>query len=494
MAKTVSAPMEALLAAELPEGEGWQYEPKWDGFRCLARRDGDEITLTSKSGKPLARYFPEVVEMLRGTKERRFLLDGELIIPLGDILSFDALQLRLHPAESRIRKLSKETPAELMAFDLLELGGDSFAERPLGKRRKALEKFFEKNEVPGRRARDDQSEAAAHGRLRGRWLPLRRKETRSRFAPARPLRRRGTPRPCRLHFGHSLQGAARADQEARSANPAAGLHRQRARRAQPLEHRAHRPVGAAEARARRRGPLRPGDGPALPPRHRLPPLAAGQGPEAVHFRPARARASPLGTRGAIRGMTLLFDAPVIPGLKYADDVIDDREEAGLIEQLGELDLAPFRFHGWLGNRRTKSFGWRYDFDDASFSRTEPIPDWLDPVRRKAARFAGIGADDFVHVLLARYDPGAGIGWHRDRDVFDRVVGISLNTRATLRFRQRTGSGFRRASIDVAPHSAYLLSGEARYDWEHRIQPGDELRFSITFRTLSDKGRHIAAQS
>jgi alkylated DNA repair protein (DNA oxidative demethylase) len=193
-------------------------------------------------------------------------------------------------------------------------------------------------------------------------------------------------------------------------------------------------------------------------------------------------------------MTLLFDAPVIPGLKYADDVIDGREEAGLIEQLGELDLAPFRFHGWLGNRRTKSFGWRYDFDDASFSRTEPIPDWLDPVRRKAARFAGIGADDFVHVLLARYDPGAGIGWHRDRDVFDRVVGISLNTRATLRFRQRTGSGFRRASIDVAPHSAYLLSGEARYDWEHRIQPGDELRFSITFRTLSDKGRHIAAQS
>jgi ATP-dependent DNA ligase len=149
MAKTITAPMEALLAAELPDDEGWQFEPKWDGFRCLARRDGDEITLTSKSGKPLARYFPEVVEMLRGTKERRFLLDGELIIPLGDILSFDALQLRLHPAESRIRKLSKETPAELMAFDLLELGGDSFAERPLGKRRKALEKFFEKNEVPG---------------------------------------------------------------------------------------------------------------------------------------------------------------------------------------------------------------------------------------------------------------------------------------------------------------------------------------------------------
>src|SRR3954454_2620262 len=87
---TVSAPTEALLAAELPEGEGWQFEPKWDGFRCLARRDGDDVTLTSKSGKPLARYFPEVVEMLSRVKARQFLLDGELIIPVGDALSFDA--------------------------------------------------------------------------------------------------------------------------------------------------------------------------------------------------------------------------------------------------------------------------------------------------------------------------------------------------------------------------------------------------------------------
>ena len=143
------APMEALLAAELPQGEGWQYEPKWDGFRCLARRDGDEVTLTSKSGKPLSRYFPEVVEMLRGTKAKRFLLDGELIIPVGDALSFDALQLRLHPAESRIRKLSKETPAELMAFDLLGLEGKSLLSRPLAERRSALERFMKNNELPG---------------------------------------------------------------------------------------------------------------------------------------------------------------------------------------------------------------------------------------------------------------------------------------------------------------------------------------------------------
>ena len=135
------APMEALLAAELPEGGGWQYEPKWDGFRCLAERDGDAVTLTSKSGKPLARYFPEVVELLRTLSERRFLIDGELIIPLGDVLSFAALQLRLHPAESRIRRLAGETPAQLMLFDLLSLGGRQFADRPLSERRAALERF-----------------------------------------------------------------------------------------------------------------------------------------------------------------------------------------------------------------------------------------------------------------------------------------------------------------------------------------------------------------
>src|SRR4051812_11964130 len=143
------APMEALLTSELPEGTGWQFEPKWDGFRCLASRDGDEVTLTSKSGKPLARYFPEVAEMLGKLKAKRFLLDGELIIPAGDALSFEALQLRLHPAESRVRKLAKETPAELMMFDLLELDGKSLTAQPLAERREALERFFAANHLPG---------------------------------------------------------------------------------------------------------------------------------------------------------------------------------------------------------------------------------------------------------------------------------------------------------------------------------------------------------
>jgi ATP-dependent DNA ligase len=133
--------MEALLAAELPAGKGWQYEPKWDGFRCLAKRDADDIQLISKSGKPLGRYFPDIVEALSALKQGRFLLDGELIIPVGDALSFDALQLRLHPAESRVRKLAEESPAELMLFDLLSLGGADYSEKPLSQRRAALEKF-----------------------------------------------------------------------------------------------------------------------------------------------------------------------------------------------------------------------------------------------------------------------------------------------------------------------------------------------------------------
>ena len=193
-------------------------------------------------------------------------------------------------------------------------------------------------------------------------------------------------------------------------------------------------------------------------------------------------------------MSLLFDTPLIAGLRYEEALIGEADERALIDKLTAADLSPFRFHGWLGNRKTQSFGWRYDFEDASFAPTEPIPDWLQPLREMAAAFAGLQPGDFVHVLLARYDPGAGIGWHRDRDVFEKVVGISLGTPATLRFRRRTPSGFQRANLEVMPRSAYLLAGEARHDWEHSISPGQSLRFSITFRTLSDKGRRIAAST
>jgi len=187
----------------------------------------------------------------------------------------------------------------------------------------------------------------------------------------------------------------------------------------------------------------------------------------------------------------LFAEPLIVGLDYRGDFISSSEHDELIERLRALDLAPFRFHGWLGNRKTRTFGWRYDFDDASFSPAEPMPDWLHPLRARVAALAGLGPENFAHVLLARYDPGAGIGWHRDRPQFDEVVGISLGSPATMRFRQRTAEGFRRANVQLEPRSAYLLSGEVRWEWEHSIAPGDSLRFSITFRSLSEKGRRLA---
>jgi alkylated DNA repair dioxygenase AlkB len=191
-------------------------------------------------------------------------------------------------------------------------------------------------------------------------------------------------------------------------------------------------------------------------------------------------------------MSLLFDTPLIDGLAYCENFISEAEHDDLVDRLKELDLTPFRFQGWTGNRKTKTYGWRYDFDDATFTPAEPIPAWLQPLREKAAGLADVPPDHFAHVLLARYDPGAGIGWHRDRPQFEQVVGISLASPATLRFRQRTLTGFRRVNIDIGPRSAYRLSGEARHEWEHRITPGDRLRFSITFRTLSERGLRLAA--
>ena len=135
------APMEAKLVDALPAGEGWQYEPKWDGFRCLVFRDGGAVELQSKAGRPLGRYFPEVAARIAGLRADRFVLDAELIIPVGGALSFAALQARLHPADSRVRKLAAETPAQLMLFDCLAQAGDSLIEAPLAERRKALETF-----------------------------------------------------------------------------------------------------------------------------------------------------------------------------------------------------------------------------------------------------------------------------------------------------------------------------------------------------------------
>jgi len=139
------APMEALPASDLPNGPEWQYEPKWDGFRCLAFRDGDHIDLQSKSGKPLTRYFPELVTALQALAPRKFVLDGEIVIPIDGKLSFDDLLMRIHPAASRIVKLSQATPCVFIVFDLLvDDKGKTLVKLPLKQRRRALQAFSEK--------------------------------------------------------------------------------------------------------------------------------------------------------------------------------------------------------------------------------------------------------------------------------------------------------------------------------------------------------------
>src|SRR5688500_8327930 len=138
-------PMEAKTVEEIPSGDGWQYEPKWDGFRCLAFRDGGKVHLQSKSGQPLARYFPVLVEALLETDASKFVLDGEIIVPVAGALSFDDVLQRIHPAESRIRKLSVERGAQLVVFDLLvDDKGDSLTSLPLGERRRRAEAFARK--------------------------------------------------------------------------------------------------------------------------------------------------------------------------------------------------------------------------------------------------------------------------------------------------------------------------------------------------------------
>lgn len=170
------------------------------------------------------------------------------------------------------------------------------------------------------------------------------------------------------------------------------------------------------------------------------------------------------------------------------------EEAALIAAIDACALSPFRFQGWEGKRLTASFGWRYDFDTGAFGPTEPMPDWLLPVRDRAAGLTGLAADALVQALVIRYDPGAGIGWHRDRPQFEHVVGLSLGSPATLRLRRRISagrSGFARASAPLTPRGLYHLTGDVRHLWEHSIAPGDSPRWSITFRSLSEKGRRAA---
>lgn len=188
----------------------------------------------------------------------------------------------------------------------------------------------------------------------------------------------------------------------------------------------------------------------------------------------------------------LFDTPAVPGLGTQPDVLTQSEERALIGAIDAVDLAPFRFQQWTGKRLTHSFGWQYDFQSGELGRGAPMPDWLLPIRDRAADAIGLATTELVQALLLRYDPGAGIGWHRDRPIYDQVVGISLGAPATMRFRRKEGERWRRVNVPLEPRGLYHLAGEVRQDWEHSIAPIDQTRWSITFRSFSRQGLRIAA--
>ena len=193
-------------------------------------------------------------------------------------------------------------------------------------------------------------------------------------------------------------------------------------------------------------------------------------------------------------LNLFENAPAAApaGLAYVRDFVGAGEEEALAERIGALPFKPFEFHGFTGNRRTVSFGLHYAFDGSGLREAEPIPDWLQPLRARAATLAGLAAEAFVHALVIEYAPGAGIGWHRDRPVFGDVVGISLLAPAPLRFRRKhalsgvegAGAKWERFTLTAEPRSAYLLRGAARHQWEHSIPQVDTLRYSVTLRTLA----------
>lgn len=190
------------------------------------------------------------------------------------------------------------------------------------------------------------------------------------------------------------------------------------------------------------------------------------------------------SRTAAAAPDLFEPQAVLPaGFKYQPDFLSAEEERELVAQFADLPFRPFEFQGYVGNRRVVSFGWKYDFNTRELRRADDIPGFLAAIRARAADFAGIAPASLQQVLLTEYAPGAGIGWHRDKAVFGEVVGISLLSACTFRFRRKKNAGWERASVIAAPRSAYLLQGPSRMEWEHSIPAVDMLRYSITFRNF-----------
>jgi alkylated DNA repair dioxygenase AlkB len=177
------------------------------------------------------------------------------------------------------------------------------------------------------------------------------------------------------------------------------------------------------------------------------------------------------------------DLDGLPGLRYQPSLLRADEEGTYVRALEGLPFKEFEFHGFTGKRRVVSFGWKYDFSAQRLEQIEPIPPFLLPLRRQAGQFAELPPEALEQVLISEYALGAAIGWHKDKAVFDQVVGVSLGSTCTMRFRRRAGTKWERRNVVLEPGSAYLISGEARTLWEHSIPPAEELRYSITFRSV-----------
>jgi alkylated DNA repair dioxygenase AlkB len=179
----------------------------------------------------------------------------------------------------------------------------------------------------------------------------------------------------------------------------------------------------------------------------------------------------------------LVPKPWPAGFRYAPELIDAGEETRLVEAFADLPFREFEFHGFLGKRRVVPFGFRYDYNGGGLQTAAPMPDFLLPLRERAAAFAGLPPDRLAHALVTEYRPGTSIGWHRDRPHYDDVIGISLLSPCTFRLRRKHDAGWERASLRVDRRSIYLMRGPSRWEWEHSIPAVDALRYSITFRSM-----------
>jgi alkylated DNA repair dioxygenase AlkB len=181
---------------------------------------------------------------------------------------------------------------------------------------------------------------------------------------------------------------------------------------------------------------------------------------------------------------LFAPPPPVAGFRLVCEAVSEAEEERLAALIDAAPLAPFQFGQWEGKRLTVNYGSAYDYQRARPTEAPPLPDWLAGLRASLAPLMDRSPDDFVQGLLIRYDPGAGIGWHRDRPQYGEVLGLSLSAPALLRLRRRTEGGFDRRTVELPQRSLYLLSGAARHEWEHSITPMEVTRRSITLRTMA----------